>query len=790
MEISLADLWSAWPSCSLCCFHMFSPSSPPLQLACRHLFCSSCLVSLWTGQIYTCPWDGGADTEVYSDEELLRRMEEVCARSEALTPQAAGGFYYWFNQKILHRDVPCRNHFVTRSCSAVHCCSSHDANIWQVAPCPLWDNCTRAQWCPYRHSWTPPQAPPSVTGLNLFSTMRSVKLPQSAIVGEERDIYSPLSVTSTINLSTYLKKGQIVLRSKSLVKLLLANESHLLTELASRHRVQVKVNLSKVKYLSNVQWVYYEALHTHHFKEYHSMQLEAAYQNGSPDFAFTPEVHVYFPLMLQIAQDRYGQIDRYERVTSSTDAALVVVETMGEGLDAMSAEVQSYESSVELGDRTYCRNLLSCLQKHGLGVIQGKVYGTNSDLAQAFEEMDQVLAQQQQTIACYPMPVGVDISAISEIAAQLGVQIALFDVRVFGTEQTLATLMQQIYSLYESVPIPSNVTRATLTSLCSKHGLTQQGQYLFGLKEKVVLALADLAESSVPIPAGATESQINEVIQRFGVRREGGMLLGARDEVNGAFQALEHADQSAALPKHLPLPQIQPIALKFNLRIAEDRLYGPPVDLLKALDALNSLPSMGDFQFHQPPAWLHKNKRDLKVVNLQPGNEEYQAVEAQFLETAPYQVITIQEIQNRRLYTNFAYKHEGYSRIEGRPVQIKRLFHGTRQNSPEEVYESDEGLDSRLGKGAWGFGSYFAAQAQYSTAYAHTSRRGEMMMFLCEVIVGDFVKLGPNSNLRKPPLKPNSKAAYHSVQGFGGGSEIWITYEPAMSYPRFLISYV
>jgi len=384
--------------------------------------------------------------------------------------------------------------------------------------------------------------------------MRSVKLPQSAIVGEERDIYSPLSVTSTINLSTYLKKGQIVLRSKSLVKLLLANESHLLTELASRHRVQVKVNLSKVKYLSNVQWVYYEALQTHHFKEYHSMQLEAAYQNGSPDFAFTPEVHVYFPLMLQIAQDRYGQIDRYERVTSSTDAALVVVETLGEGLDAMSAEVQSYESSVELGDRTYCRNLLSCLQKHGLGVIQGKVYGTNSDLAQAFEEMDQVLAQQRQTIACYPMPVGVDISAISEIAAQLGVQIALFDVRVFGTEQTLATLMQQIYSLYESVPIPSNVTRATLTSLCSKHGLTQQGQYLFGLKEKVVLALADLAESSVPIPAGATESQINEVIQRFGVRREGGMLLGARDEVNGAFQALEHADQSAALPKHLRVP--------------------------------------------------------------------------------------------------------------------------------------------------------------------------------------------------------------------------------------------
>lgn len=789
MEISLVDLWAAWPGCSLCCFKMFSPSSPPLQLTCKHLFCSSCIASLWSGEIYTCPWDGVAGKDMYFDAEIQERMQEVCAQGNTLTKQAIGGYFYWFEGKISRKDVPCRNFFVTHSCAAVHCCSSHDENTWQVAPCPLWDSCHRSQWCPYRHSWTPPKSA-IASGKNVFSTMKSVNLPQMAIVGDERDGACLYSLTSTINLSTFLKKGQIVLRSKSLVKLLLANESQLLTAMAGRHNVQVKLNLSKVKYLSMVQWVYYEPPHTRHFKEYDSMQLEAAYQCGSQELALGPDTHIYFPLMLCIASEWYCQIDRYERVTSSTDAAVVVVEARGEGIDAMSAEIQSYESSVELGDRACCRNLCSFLKKYGLGVTQDKIYGTNSDLTQAFAEMDQMLTQQQQTIYCSPIPVGVDSTVVSTVAAQLGVQFAVYDVRVFGTEQTIAALMQQIYSLYESVPVPSNITQAALDNLCSKHNLTLQGQYLCGLKEKVVLALADLAESSVPIPAGLAEDQILEVIQHFEVRREGAMLLGPRDEVNSAFRALEQADQSAACPKHLPLPQIQPIAQKFNLRIANDRLYGPPIALLKALDTLNSLPSMGDFQYHQPPTWLHKNKRDLKVVDLQPGNEEYRAVEALFLETAHYQVIRIQEIQNRRLYTNFAYKHEGYSRIENRPVLIKRLFHGTRSNTPKEVYESDEGLDSRLGKGAWGFGSYFAAQSQYSTAYAHTNKEGDMMMFLCEVIVGDFVQLSPNSSLRKPPLKPNTKSAYHSVQGYGGGSEIWITYEPAMSYPRFLITYV
>ena len=786
MEIELADLWSSWPSCSLCCFYMFSENSPPLQLGCCHLFCSSCLVSLWDGAVYTCPWDSRADSDVYLDNEVRNRMEEVCAIGEKLTKHTAASYYYWFARKISRQQVPCRNHFVTHSCSARHCCSSHDARTWQQTPCPLWDSCTRAQWCPYRHSWTPA---PISAAVQLFDTIHPVQLAHVTEAREDQATVDLLSMTSTLHMKTYLRQGQIIVRSKSLVQLLLANDSQLLTDMAVRHRVQIKVNLSKVKYMSNVQWVYYDPPDLHNFKEYYSMQLEAAFKREVPTFALSEDTSIYFPLMLSIAPDRFYQIDRYEKVTGSTDAAMLVVESEGSGVETMATEVRGYEDSVELGDKLYCRQLLPILRQHGLSVLQGKAYGTKSDLSQACREMEAVLEQQRQLVCCYPLPVGVEAATVTETAKQLGLQAVVFDVRVFGTEAALATLMQQLYLFFDSIPTPINVSPERIDSICRKYDIVQMDRYLSGRKERVALALAELAESSVPIPASATEDQVIEIIRKFDVRREGDQLLGPQDAVKAAYHALEQAEHSVAYPKHIPLPQLQSIAQKHQLRLVNDRMYGAPAALIKALDALNSLGASGEFQFHSPPRWYREASEEVKLVTLAPGTEEFEAVAARFMATAARRVTRIQEVHNRRLYTSFAFKHEAYSRIEGRALEIKRLFHGTRQNRPRKIYESDEGLDSRLGKGSWGVGTYFAEQAQYSTAYAHQSKKGVLKMFLCEVIVGDYVHLSPNGNLRKPPLKPNSKQAYHSVQGYGGGSGIWITYEPAMSYPRFLISY-
>ena len=50
---------------------------------------------------------------------------------------------------------------------------------------------------------------------------------------------------------------------------------------------------------------------------------------------------------------------------------------------------------------------------------------------------------------------------------------------------------------------------------------------------------------------------------------------------------------------------------------------------------------------------------------------------------------------------------------------VKLLFHGARAVPPNQIYESETGLDARFSRdGAYGQGIYFADNADYSHAYA------------------------------------------------------------------------
>jgi hypothetical protein len=51
---------------------------------------------------------------------------------------------------------------------------------------------------------------------------------------------------------------------------------------------------------------------------------------------------------------------------------------------------------------------------------------------------------------------------------------------------------------------------------------------------------------------------------------------------------------------------------------------------------------------------------------------------------------------------------------------VHHLFHGTRVNTPESIYGTEDGLDMRYSNdGLNGFGIYFADNAKYSNDYAH-----------------------------------------------------------------------
>lgn len=196
------------------------------------------------------------------------------------------------------------------------------------------------------------------------------------------------------------------------------------------------------------------------------------------------------------------------------------------------------------------------------------------------------------------------------------------------------------------------------------------------------------------------------------------------------------------------------------------------------------------FIYHRPARWYqpgHPIPTDLQPLSA--TDKHYKTISDLFHQTSPNtKIVSIELIRNYQLYTIYAMKHEAFSVAAGRAVAIKHLFHGTSATAPKVIYDTVSGLDSRVGKGMWGQGTYYAVNSSYSVNYAHPLANGDAQMFCCSVIVGDFVRLPADSSLRKPPANPQG-GIYHSIQGNTNGSDIFITYEPAMSYPTFLITF-
>lgn len=73
-----------------------------------------------------------------------------------------------------------------------------------------------------------------------------------------------------------------------------------------------------------------------------------------------------------------------------------------------------------------------------------------------------------------------------------------------------------------------------------------------------------------------------------------------------------------------------------------------------------------------------------------------------------------------------------------------------------------------------GRGLYFAENASYSdNGYVFQSNNVKQLL-LCDVIVGDYIDLPPNSSIARPPRKDNGEGWYDSVTGTTGGSRVFI----------------
>lgn len=125
------------------------------------------------------------------------------------------------------------------------------------------------------------------------------------------------------------------------------------------------------------------------------------------------------------------------------------------------------------------------------------------------------------------------------------------------------------------------------------------------------------------------------------------------------------------------------------------------------------------------------------------------------------------------------------------------LFHGTRTNPPEKVYEDKEeafNINYSSDSNMFGRGIYFAKEAMYSHSYAFVKPTGgRRMMLYCRVLVGSSEERQHNEACRM--IKDTSirdvqnGIKYESIKSNYGGSDIYIIYKSRRAYPEYVIEY-
>ena len=134
-------------------------------------------------------------------------------------------------------------------------------------------------------------------------------------------------------------------------------------------------------------------------------------------------------------------------------------------------------------------------------------------------------------------------------------------------------------------------------------------------------------------------------------------------------------------------------------------------------------------------------------------------------------ILFIDEVDNPTLYNSYKERMESI-RSERTEVKEMQLFHGTNEHLINVI--ANEGFDpTKNTRAAYGYGTYFAKNASYSSNYMQTSTKnsGITYMFLADVLVGklDKYKLAYNTgydnnvdNLTNPTIitTPYANGAY------------------------------
>ncbi|XP_032987613.1 protein mono-ADP-ribosyltransferase PARP15 isoform X4 [Rhinolophus ferrumequinum] len=194
-----------------------------------------------------------------------------------------------------------------------------------------------------------------------------------------------------------------------------------------------------------------------------------------------------------------------------------------------------------------------------------------------------------------------------------------------------------------------------------------------------------------------------------------------------------------------------------------------------------------------PDYWTDMNQPPTCVIQLEPGQSEYNTVKDKFSQTCLcYTIEKIERIQNAFLWDSYQIRKKHMDVKNDRADNERILFHGTDANSVP--YVNHHGFNrSYAGKNdtAYGKGTYFAVDASYSAndIYSRPDSNGRKHVYVARVLTGVYT-LGRRGLITPPAKNPfNSTDLFDSVADNIQHPTLFVVFSDNQAYPEYLITF-
>lgn len=197
--------------------------------------------------------------------------------------------------------------------------------------------------------------------------------------------------------------------------------------------------------------------------------------------------------------------------------------------------------------------------------------------------------------------------------------------------------------------------------------------------------------------------------------------------------------------------------------------------------------------YNLPEHWTDMNHQLFRMVQLDPGQPEYNTIKDKFTQTcSSYTIEKIERIQNAFLWQSYQVKKRQMDIKNDDTNNERLLFHGTDADSV--TYVNQHGFNrSYAGKNAvfYGKGTYFAVDASYSAndTYSKPDSNGRKHMYVVRVLTEVFTK-GPAGLVTPPPKNPhNPTDLFDSVTDNTQSPKLFVIFFDNQAYPEYLITF-